>query len=119
MYNLQQGPIEIQFEVFSFLMMLYNPLLIIVKWNLVSFEDFQILTIELHRRINMLDGKLNLNHNSKKNEKIRQMAWITNTVEDDKQKLEEMFWSTEKEQETNKMKNDAAKQWLIDKRKEE
>ena len=71
-----------------------NPLNLILKWNIVSFEDFQILTIELHNRINMLDSKLCLTHDSQKNYKIRQIAWITNTIEEDIAKLEEMFWPT-------------------------
>ena len=33
------------------------------------------------------------------------MAYITNTTEDDKQKLEEMFWPTKKEVEDNLRKN--------------
>ena len=44
------------------------------------------------------------------------MAWITNTVEDDKQVLEEMFWPTEKEMKKNLIKNAAAKKWLKDSR---
>ena len=53
--------------------------------------------MELHRRINMLSGKLNLYQDSEKNKKIRMMAWITNTVEDDPVILEEMFWPTPEE----------------------
>ena len=81
----------------NLLITVINPLNIYLKWTLISFEDFQILTIELQRRLNMLSGTLTLKHNSDKNQKIRQMAWITNTIEDDRNKLEEMFWPTKKE----------------------
>ena len=80
-----------------------------VKWTIVSFEDFQILTIELHKRINMLSGKLNLYHDSVKNEKLRQIALITSTIEEDKSILEEMFWPTKEEIKKNKVKNKAAR----------
>ena len=47
------------------------------------------------------------------------MAWITNTVEDDNKKLEEMFWPTPEEKMRNKRLNKAAKQWLRDFRQAE
>ena len=53
--------------------------------------------MELHRRIDMLSGILNLYQDSKKNEKLRQIAWLTNSVEDDLKKLEEMFWPSPEE----------------------
>ena len=65
------------------LFLFINPINLYVKWTIVNFEDFQILLIELHRRINMLSSKLNLYHDSVKNEKLRQIAYITNTVEED------------------------------------
>ena len=65
--------------------------------------------MELHRRIDMLSGKINVYQNSKKNEKLRQIAWITNTVEDDPKKLEEMFWPTPDEEKRNNRLNKAAK----------
>ena len=68
----------------------------------------------------MLDSKLNLDHldmKSNKNYKIRQMAWITNTIEDDNKILEEMFWPTKEEKFENKRRNLAAKEWLINERK--
>ena len=68
--------------------------------------------MELHRRINMLSGKLNLHHDRDKNQKIRQMAWITNTVEDDPEILEEMFWPTPEEILRNEQLNAEAKKWL-------
>ena len=40
------------------------------------------------------------------------MAWITNTVEDDLKKLEEMFWPTPEEKQRNNRLNDAAKKLL-------
>ena len=45
----------------------------------------------------MLSGKLNLYHNSDKNQLLKSYAWITSTIEDDKDKLESMFLPTEKE----------------------
>ena len=45
----------------------------------------------------MLSGRLNFYQDSEKNQKIRQIAWITNTTEDDPKKLEEMFWPTPEE----------------------
>ena len=60
----------------------------------------------------MLSGKLNLYQDSKKNEKLRQIAWITNTVEDDPKILEEMFWPTPDEEKRNNRLNKAARQWL-------
>ena len=42
----------------------------------------------------MLDGKLNVKHKSNKNYKVRQLAYITSTIEDDNEKLFEMFWPT-------------------------
>ena len=86
-----------------------------MKWTIVSFEDFQILTVELQNRINMLSGKLNLYQDSVKNETLRQIAYITNTIQD-KQYLEEHFWPTKSELSRNKRKNKAARQWLIDHR---
>ena len=62
----------------------------------------------------MLSGKLNLYHDSEKNEKLRQIAYITNTVEDDPKKLEEMLWPTPEEIKRNNRLNDAAKKWLKD-----
>ena len=70
--------------------------------------------MELHRRIDMLSGKLNLYQDSEKNEKIRQMAWITNTMEEDPKKLEEMFWPTPDEIKRNNKLNKAARKWLRD-----
>ena len=64
----------------------------------------------------MLDSKINLSHDSLKNYKLRQIAWITNTIEEDKSKLEEMFWPTHKERLKNKRLNKEAKEWLIKKR---
>ena len=75
--------------------------------------------MELHRRIDMLSGKLNMYQDSEKKEKIRQMAWITNTLEDDPQILEEMFWPTPDEVKRNNRLNRAAKQWLKEFRKNE
>ena len=60
----------------------------------------------------MLSGKLNLYHDSEKNKKIRQMAWITSTVEDDPVILEEMFWPTPEERIRNDRLNKEAKQWM-------
>ena len=60
----------------------------------------------------MLSGKLNLYHDSEKNMKLKQIAWITNTVEDDLKKLEEMFWPTPEEILRNIRLNDAARKWL-------
>ena len=62
----------------------------------------------------MLSGKLNLYQDSEKNKKLRQIAWITNTVEDDPKKLEEMLWPTPEEIKRNNRLNDAAKKWLKD-----
>ena len=67
----------------------------------------------------MLSGKLNLFHDSKKNEKLRQIAWITNTVEDDPKKLEEMFWPTPEEIKRNNRLNNAARKWLKEYREAE
>ena len=53
----------------------------------------------------MLSGKLTLCHDSVKNMKLRQIAWITNTIEDDKEILEEMFWPTKEEIIRNKKRN--------------
>ena len=77
--------------------MYINPLNLWIKWTIVSFEDFQILLIELHNRRNMMSGQLNLTHDTVKNQKIRQMAWITSTIEDDYATLEDMFWPTDDE----------------------
>ena len=93
--------------LYAFIMNL-NPINLYVKWTIVQFEDFQILTIELHNRINMLSSKLNLYQDSEKNEKLRQIAYITNTIED-KSKLEELFWPTKKEISRNKRKNKDAR----------
>ena len=60
----------------------------------------------------MLSGKINLYHDSKKNEKLRQIARITSTVEDDIKKLEEMFWPNPEEIERNNRLNDAARKWM-------
>ena len=59
----------------------------------------------------MLSGKLTLNHDSVKNEKLRQIAWITNTIED-KDKLEEMFWPTMQESRRNDRLNSRAKKYF-------
>ena len=91
---------------------LLNPINLWLKWTVVSFEDFQVLLMELHRRIDMLSAKLTINHDSAKNQKIRQMAWITNTVEDDMEILEEMFWPTPEEIIRNRKMNQASKKWL-------
>ena len=64
-----------------------NPINLLIKWTIVSFEDFQILLIELHSRINMLSSQLVINHDSEKNQMLRQMAWITSTTEVDKEIL--------------------------------
>ena len=40
------------------------------------------------------------------------MAWITNTVEDDPEILEEMFWPTPEEILRNEQLNAEAKKWL-------
>ena len=64
----------------------------------------------------MLSGKLKVSHNSSKNYKIRQIAWITNTLDLSKAELEEMFWPTKEEIERNKKLNKEAKDWLINKR---
>ena len=93
-----------------------NPINLWLKWTVVSFEDFQILTMELHRRIDMLSGKLNINHNSEKNQKLRQIAWLTNTIEDDPEILEEMLWPTPDELIRNHKMNMAAKKWLMESR---
>ena len=53
--------------LFMFFFVGLNPLNLLIKWTIVSFEDFQILLIELHSRINMLSGQLVLNHDSDKN----------------------------------------------------
>ena len=60
----------------------------------------------------MVSAKLNINHDSNKNQKIRQMAWITNTVEDDPKILEEMFWPTPQEIKRNNRLNAGAKKWM-------
>ena len=60
----------------------------------------------------MLSGKLNIYHNSEKNMKIKQMAWITNTLEDVPKILEEMFWPTPEEIKRNNRLNAGAKKWL-------
>ena len=65
--------------------------------------------MELHRRIDMLSGKLNLYQDTEKNKKLRQIAWLTNTVEDDPKKLEEMFLPTLEEEKRNFRMNKAAK----------
>ena len=91
-----------------------NPINLYVKWTIVSFEDFQILLIEQNRRINILSSKLIFNHDRVKNEKLRQIAFITSTIEDDKQKLEEMFWPTKLETARNKLLNKHAREWLIE-----
>ena len=67
----------------------------------------------------MLSGKLNIYHNSEKNMKIKQMAWITNTEEDDPKILEEMFWPTPEEIKRNNRLNAEAKKWLKDFRQTE
>ena len=46
------------------------------------------------------------------------MAWITNTIEEDPEVLEEMFWPTEKERKKHKYLNFQAKKWLINQRKD-
>ena len=63
----------------------------------------------------MLSGKLNIYHDSVKNEKLRQIAWITNTIED-KEIIEQMFWPSKDEIIRNKRMNQQARQWLIDQR---
>ena len=40
------------------------------------------------------------------------MAWITSTIEDDYETLENMFWPTEDELKTFKKKNGEALHWL-------
>ena len=67
----------------------------------------------------MLSGKLNIYHDSDKNQKIRQIAYITNTIEDDPKILEEMFWPTPDEIKRNNRKNAEAKKWLIEYRHSE
>ena len=67
----------------------------------------------------MLSGKLNLYQDSEKNEKLRQMAWITNTMEEDPKKLEEMLWPTPDEIKRNNRLNKAARKWLRDFRQAE
>ena len=75
--------------------------------------------MELHRRIDMLSGKLNLYQDSEKNKKLRQIAWITSTEEDDPKILEEMFWPTPEEVERNNRLNAGAKKWMKEFRKGE
>ena len=39
------------------------------------------------------------------------MAWITNEVEDDRDKLEEMFWPTKNERQQFHCRNKEARKW--------
>ena len=60
----------------------------------------------------MFNFKVTVKHvDTDKNNKIRVMAWITNTVEDDKDKLEEMFWPTKAERKEFNRKNREALAW--------
>ena len=47
------------------------------------------------------------------------MAWITNTVEDDPNILEEMFWPTPQEIRRNNRLNEGAKKWMKEFRKDQ
>ena len=60
----------------------------------------------------MLSGKLNIYHDTYKNQQIRAMAWITNTTEDDPQILEEMFWPNPEELKRHNRMNKEAKIWM-------
>ena len=82
-----------------------------LKWTLIEFNDFQILTIELQRRINMLSGKLNIYWNSDKNQKIKLYKWITCETEESVNLLEEMFIPNEEEMAQFKKLNDSARAW--------
>ena len=65
----------------------------------------------------MLSSRLHIYHDSEKNQKLRQMAWITNTIEDDPQVLEEMFWPTDEERKIFRKKNADALAWLKEHRR--
>ena len=74
-----------------------NPINLLLKWTIIEFDDFQILTIELQKRINMYSGKLNVYWNSDKNQKIKLYKWITCETEESYDQLEEMFLPNEEE----------------------
>ena len=88
-----------------------NPFNLLLKWTLINFDDFQILTIELQRRVNMLSGKLNLYWNSDKNQKIKFIKWITCETEESFDKLEEMFIPNDEELAQFNKLNESAKAW--------
>ena len=54
--------------VVKWALILLNPLNLALKMTMVQFEDFQQVTITLHKYINMLDGKFNIHWNKGKKE---------------------------------------------------
>ena len=62
-----------------------------LKTLIISFEDFQKVTINLHKCINMLDAKINVHWSTKKNNQLRLLTWITCETDSDKDYLEDRF----------------------------
>ena len=69
-----------------------------LKFVIISFEDFQKVTINLHKCVNMLDAKINVHWDTKKNNQIRLFKWITCETDSDKSNLEERFGLSETSQ---------------------
>ena len=81
--------------IFSLILHL-NPINLILKFFIVKFEIFTSLAINIQKFVNHINPQYSIPKlsNTEENKKLRMIAWITSTEEDDKDKLREMFLPT-------------------------
>ena len=88
----------------------FNPINLILKYIIITFEDFTYCLIRVHKFINEHTCEFNPRINPTLNNKLRWYCFITNEIEtDDKAILAEKFIPTDEEMKQYLLLNDKAR----------
>ena len=89
---LKNGKIELKYESFNYqtiifcIILFLNPLNILLKYMIIKFDLFTEIAIEVQKYLNTRIYEFNP-PKTNENKQLRYLCFITNTYDDDKEKL--------------------------------